>query len=253
MLNKLTRFLTPDAQLQSAPVKLDTGQAGEIQRQAAASRAAAEVQDGMVLGFGTGRAATNVLEHLARRVREEGLHVSGAPSSSRTEAIARKLGLHLVTLDEHPQLDLTIDGADEVDSQRRIIKGAGGALMREKVLAAAATRVIIVIENAKLVPHLGATRGVPLEVLPFAYGACARHLRDLGGEPKLRQTEGGPAVTDNNNWVIDCVFPHTLMANAEQLDAQLHDIPGLLETGLFMRFNPVVYVGTFDGVTVLSG
>jgi len=233
-------------------MKLDTGAVGERQRQAAASRAAAEVQDGMVLGFGTGRAATNVLEQLARRAREEGLRISGVPSSSRTEAIARELGLRLVTLDEHPQLDLTIDGADEVDRQRRFVKGGGGALMREKVLAAAAARVIIVIENAKLVPHLGNTRGVPLEVLPFACGASARHLRDLGGDPVLRQTDGKPTVTDNGNWVIDCAFPREQLSDAEWLDTELHAIPGLLETGLFVRFDPVVYVGAPDGVTILS-
>jgi ribose 5-phosphate isomerase A len=229
-------------------MKLETGEAGAAQRLAAARRAAQEVRDGMVLGFGTGRAANSVLELLAERSRTEGLRVSGVPSSGRTEAAARALGLPLVTLDQHPRLDLTIDGADEVDPQRRVMKGAGGALMREKVLAAAAERFIIVIESAKLVSHLGATRGVPLEVLPFAFGACVRHVRDLGGEPVQRMNGDTPAVTDNGNWVIDCVFPQDTLADAERLDARLHTIPGLLETGLFVGLDPDVYAGTPDGL-----
>jgi len=234
-------------------MKRDTGEAGRLQREAAAERAAAEVSSGMVIGFGTGRAAGHVLEVLARRMREDGLAVSGIPSSGRTEAHARRLNLPLVTLDEHPTLDLTIDGADEVDAQRKIIKGAGGALMREKVLATAASRLLIVIEEAKLVDRLGETSGVPLEVLPFALGACERHLRALGGDPTLRhEASGSPAVTDNGNWVIDCVFSPASMADAEALDMRLHEIPGLLETGLFVRPQPTVYVGTPEGVRILD-
>lgn len=243
------------AENEACGVKLDTGEAGRAQREAAAERAAREVRDGMVLGFGTGRAANHVLEVLARRIQEEGLRISGVPSSGRTEAMARRLGLCLVTLEDHPCLDLTIDGADEVDPQRRIIKGGGGALLREKVLAAASERLIIVVEHAKLVQHLGESRGVPIEVLPFAHGACARHLRNLGGLPQQRRTGSGePATTDNGNWVIDCVFARERLANAEQLDRDLHAIPGVIETGLFVPpLNPLVYAGTSDGgVTVLS-
>ena len=235
-------------------VKLDTGEAGAAQRLAAAERAAAEVRDGMVLGYGTGRAAALALEALARRARAEGLHISGVPSSERTAEAARRLGLPLVSLEDRPQLDLTIDGADEVDSRRRLIKGGGGALMREKVLAAAADRLVIVVEEAKLVAHLGATRAVPLEILPFAHGACARRLRALGGEPTLRRgTTGTPAVTDNGNWVVDCAFPQSVLQDAETLDARLHAIPGVLETGLFVApLDPVVYVGTPSGVRVIG-
>ncbi|MGI8422881.1 MAG: ribose-5-phosphate isomerase RpiA [Chloroflexota bacterium] len=234
-------------------MKLDTGEAGAAQRLAAAECAAAEVRDGMVLGFGTGRAANHVLEALARRVRDEGLRVSGVPSSSRTADAARSLGLTLVELDKHPRLDLTIDGADEVDPRRRLIKGGGGALMREKVLAAAAERLVIVVEAAKLVALLGATRGVPLEVLPFALGACERHLRELGGVPTLRRAgDGQPGVTDNGNWVLDCSFPAEDLEQAGSLDARLHAIPGLLETGLFVApLDPIVYAGGPAGVRVL--
>jgi ribose 5-phosphate isomerase A len=231
-------------------MKLETGEAGRVERLAAAARAVAEVQDGMVLGYGSGRAATSVLEELARRVHEAGLRICGVPSSSRTETVVRRLGLPLTTLDEHPTLDLTIDGADEVDARCRLIKGGGGALLREKVIASAASRFIIVIESAKVVPHLGATRGVPLEVLPFALGACVRQLRELGGEPSLRRdTQGQPAITDNGNWILDCRFSQDALADAEALDTRLDAIPGLLETGLFVRpLRPMVFVGTQDGV-----
>lgn len=234
-------------------MKLDTGEAGAAQRLAAAERAAAEVRDGTVLGFGSGRAAALVLEALARRAAAEGLRISGVPSSGRTAEAARGLGLRVVSLDDHPRLDLTIDGADEADPRRRLIKGGGGALMREKVLAAAADRLLIVVEEAKLVAHLGATRGVPLEVLPFAQGACVRHLRDLGGVPTLRRDEAGaPAATDNGNWVIDCAFPRDVLEEAEALDTRLHAIPGLLETGLFVApLDPTIYAGTAAGVRIL--
>jgi ribose 5-phosphate isomerase A len=236
-------------------VKLDTGEAGRAQRELAARRAAHEVRDGMVLGFGTGRAANHVLEVLARRVQTEGLRISGVPSSGRTEAVARRVGLALATLDDHPRLDLAIDGADEVDPRRRLLKGGGGALLREKVLAAAADRVLIVVESAKLVPHLGATRGVPIEVLPFAHGACARHLRDLDGEPRLRRDDDQqPTVTDNGNWVIDCSFSRERLEDAEGLDRALRAIPGVFETGLFVApLNPTIYAGMPDGtLKVLS-
>ena len=235
-------------------MKLDTGEAGAAQRLAAAERAAGDVRDGMVLGFGTGRAANHVLEVLARRIQADGLRISGVPSSGRTAEFARTLGLTLVTLDDHPRLDLAIDGADEVDRQRRLIKGAGGALMREKVLAAAADHLVIVVESAKLVAALGATRGVPIEILPFSRGACERHLGELGGTPTLRRTpDGQPALTDNGNWVLDCAFPPDILGDAERLDARLHAIPGILETGLFVSpLDPTVYAGTPDGVRVLT-
>jgi ribose 5-phosphate isomerase A len=231
-------------------MKRDTGERGQVERLAAAARAVEEIREGMVLGYGSGRAATSVLEELARRVREDGLHISGVPSSSRTEAEVRRLGLPLISLDEKPRLDVTIDGADEVDAHCHLVKGGGGALLREKVLARAADRFIIVIESGKLVPLLGAARGVPLEVLPFAHGACDRHLRDLGGDPALRKDAHGQAVrTDNGNWIVDCRFPAEALVDAEALDAKLDSIPGVLETGLFLKpLRPIVYVGTENGV-----
>ena len=226
------------------------GAESEAQRRAAAERAAEWVQDGMVLGFGTGRAAGAALEAIARRVHA-GLRVQGVPSSRAMEEKARALGLALTTLEAHPRLDLTIDGADEVDPRGRLIKGGGGAMLREKVLAAASRQLAIVVEQRKLVPVLGTTRGLPLEVLPFAWAACAEHLRGLGGDPTLRLApNGAPAVTDNANYVIDCAFSAADFATPWRLDRALRRIPGVLETGLFWGFGTRIVVGEPSGVRV---
>ncbi|MDQ3702875.1 MAG: ribose-5-phosphate isomerase RpiA [Chloroflexota bacterium] len=223
------------------------------QRRAAAQQAVTWVRDGMVLGFGTGRAAGHALEAIAHRRRTEGLRISGVPSSRATEERARALELPLTTLEAHPELDLTIDGADEVNPARHMLKGAGGALLREKVLAAASHRLLIVVERVKLVPHLGATRGVPLEVLPFAAPACLLQLRALGGTPLLRHgADGSPAVNDNGHWVVDCDFERGLFADLPALDQRLRSVPGILETGLFWSFQPVVFVGGPEGVETLG-
>lgn len=242
----------------SAQTTVQVGKLGgpetEPLRRAAARRAVAEhVKDGMVLGFGSGRAAQASLEAIAELVRA-GMNVQGVPSSRPTEEKARALSLRLTTLDEHPRLDLTIDGADEVDPRGRLIKGGGGALLREKILAAATARLVIVVEQGKLVPHLGATRGVPLEVLPFAWAVCAGRLREIGGDPTLRLAAGGtPAVTDNGNWVLDCAFSPDLLADTARLDRALHAIPGILETGLFWSFRPTIYIGEPGGVRLMRG
>lgn len=230
-----------------------TDDPADFQRRVAAERAAEHVRDGMVLGFGTGRAAGHALDVVAERV-QQGLRICGVPSSRATEEKARSLGLALTTLAEHPTLDLTIDGADEVDPYLRLMKGSGGALLREKVLAAASERLVIVVEAAKLVDRLGATRGVPIEILPFAAGACAKHLVDVGGVPQLREgTDGTPFTTDNGNWVFDCTFPSGALAEVEALDTRLHAVPGVLETGLFWSFRPTVIVGEAGGARVLGG
>jgi ribose 5-phosphate isomerase A len=210
------------------------------QRRRAAERAVERVQPGMVLGFGTGRGAPHALEVIALR----GLQVAGVPTSRSTVEIARQLGLPLVSLQDHPRLDLTIDGADEVDPKLNLLKGGGGALLREKVLAAASDALVIVVEASKLVPRLGSTRAVPLEVLPFAAPAVLMALKRLGGNPVIRQIEGRDRyVTENGHWIVDCAFPAMAMAEPHRLDRVLRAVPGLLETGLFCTFRPTVFAG----------
>ena len=213
--------------------------------------AAGAVKDGMVIGFGTGRAAEAVLTILARRVYE-GLKVSGIPTSIATEAHARALGLPLTDLSAHPSLDLTIDGSDEVDPARNLIKGGGAALFREKVLAAASDRLIVVVDSTKLVTRLGSTRGIPVEVLPFATGACIRQIAEMGGEAIVRTKNESPVVTDNGNWVLDVTFDAEAMANPRALDTAMRAIPGVIITGLFWSFDATVVVGTQGGTEILG-
>lgn len=221
------------------------------ERLAAANLAAGAVKDGMVIGFGTGRAAEAALTVLARRVYE-GLKVSGVPTSIATEAHARALGLPLTDLAAHPSLDLTIDGADEVDPARNLIKGGGAALFREKVLAAASDRLIIVVDSSKLVTRLGSTRGIPVEVLPFATGACIRQIAEMGGEAIVRKINESPVVTDNGNWVLDVSFDAEAMTNPRALDMAMRAIPGVIITGLFWSFDATVVVGIQGGTEILG-
>jgi ribose 5-phosphate isomerase A len=222
------------------------------QRRAAASRAAEIVRDGMVIGYGTGRAAMAVMDALALRV-QDGLRVLGIPTSLATSAHAAHLGLPLTNLDKHPSLDLTIDGADEVDPSRHIIKGGGAALFREKVLAGASDRLVIVVDATKRVPRLGTTCAIPVEVLPFAVGSVLRQVTQIGGTAIRRlDLSGAPVVTDNGNHVIDVAFAPSRMNDPRALDLAMREIPGVMITGLFWSFNPTVVVGTDDGIEVLG-
>jgi ribose 5-phosphate isomerase A len=217
-------------------------QAIEARKRAAAARAAALVDDGMVLGLGTGSTVAHVLTALAARVRD-GLRVAGIPSSLATEAVAARLGIPLTTLDAHATLDLTIDGADEVDPALDLIKGAGGALLREKVLAAVSRRLVIVVDDSKLVARLGQRFAVPVEVVPFALPAVARALADL--QPLPRRRDGQLVVTDNGNQIVD-IRPGPL-ADPAALADRLARLPGVVDHGLFLGMTSTVIVGRSDG------
>lgn len=190
------------------------------------AHALAQVRPGQVLGLGSGRAAQRFVRALADRVRE-GLDVRGVATSHETEDLARSLAIPLVSLDDVARLDLAIDGADEVDPEGRLIKGYGGALLREKVVAACAQRVWILVGAEKCVPILGTRGRLPIEVLPFAWGAVRRSLEQLGAPGAVR-----PARSDNGNLLVDCAIG--ALPDPEALDRALHAIPGVLETGLFL-------------------
>jgi len=174
----------------------------------AATEAALEhVDDGMTVGLGTGRAAEAFVRGLAMRVAQ-GLSVRGVPTSDLTAALARKLGIPLTTLEDAPRLDITFDGADEVDPKLDVIKGYGGALVREKIVAASSDRFVVLVGPEKRVDVLGARGKLPIEVLPFGEALCQRRLRDLGCEPSLRTGKGGEiAITDNANHILDGALP----------------------------------------------
>jgi len=165
--------------------------------------------------------------------------------------LAVRSGVPLTTLDEHPVLDLAIDGADEVDEKLDMIKGGGGALTREKIVASAAKQVVIVADETKLVEKLGSFR-VPVEVLPFALASATAGIKELGGKPFLRESNGkvGAVVTDNGNYILDVDFG--LIDDAEELNQRLKLIPGVIETGLFIGMADIVYLGKPDGIVKLE-
>jgi ribose 5-phosphate isomerase A len=214
----------------------------DAQRKAAGEKAASMVADGMVIGYGTGRGAMAGLEALARR----GVRVRGVPTSERTIELCRKLGLALTTLEDDPQLDLVIDGADEVDPALQLLKGGGGAHVREKLVALASRRRLIVVEEPKLVPRLGVTRGVPIEVVAFGWRSTLQRIQRL--LPGAARREG--ALSDNGGVIVDAPLPET---DVRALDRALKGIAGVVDHGLFIDLSPTVIVGTPSGVRVLGG
>ena len=212
-------------------------------KRAAAVRAVDLVRSGTVLGLGTGSTAALAVEEIGHRLAAGRLHdLVGVPTSEATERQARSLGIPLSTLDHHPKLDLTIDGADEVDPARRLIKGAGGALLREKIVAAASRRLAIVVDRSKLVDRLGTRYPVPVEVAPFGWTTHLAPIRALGGEPVLRSRDGTPYRTDGGNFILDVRFADGL-DDPERVAAELKARVGVVETGLFLGFEPEVIVG----------
>ena len=219
-------------------------------KRAAAMRAIEEVEDGMVLGLGTGSTAAFVVEGLAARVKA-GLHIVGIPSSERTAAQARRLGIPIATFAEYQQLDLTIDGADEVElGTLHLIKGLGGALLREKIVAAASRRLVIVVDQEKLVERLGEHTPVPVEVTQFGWQTTAAALSALGCLPERRYTsDEQPFVTDGGNFILDCRFG--AIANPGALEERIAMTVGSVENGLFVGRSSMVVVALTTGIEVL--
>ena len=208
------------------------------------AHALALIPDGSALGLGTGRAAAAFVEALAVKVRA-GLRVVGVPTSEATAELARRLGVPLTTLDETPELDFAIDGADEVDPYGDLIKGYGGALVRERIVAGAARRFVVLVGSEKLVPALGSRGKLPVEIVPFARGPVSRRLLTLGLRPELRQRDGRPVVTDNGDWILDCGVG--VLSDPACLEADLRATPGVVGGGLFLGMAPTVLVLGPDG------
>lgn len=216
-------------------------------KETAGRQAAEMVQDGMTIGLGTGSTAHFTLVRLAERIREEGLSVRGVPTSVDTEEKAAQMGIPTIGLHEVESLDVTIDGADEVDGDFQLIKGGGGALLREKVVASITEKQIIVVGRDKLVDRLGRGFLLPVEVIPFAMPVVVRVLETLGCEPVKRMAERDePFVTDNHNVILDCRFPDGIERPAE-MERAIGAIPGVVESGLFVDLTHVVVVGEADG------
>jgi ribose 5-phosphate isomerase A len=209
------------------------------------------IESGMVLGLGTGSTTSYALEEIGRRTKSGKLRdIVGIPSSIQTEKIARELGISLATFDEFQEIDLTIDGADEVDPELNLIKGGGGALLREKILAQASKRNIIIVDESKLSPRLGTHWPVPIEVIPFAWKLVEKFLTSLGGEVTLRiNDDGNPYTTDQDNFILDTKFGP--ISDLEGLASNLSNKAGIVEYGLFLGTASEVIVAGANGIRFL--
>lgn len=217
-----------------------------------ALEAVKHIKDNFIVGLGSGSTAAYVIQEIGEKIRLENLRIFGVPTSHQAMMLAVHCGVPLTTLDEHPQLDLAIDGADQVDRELNLIKGGGGALTREKIVASAAKEFVVVADETKLVERLGTNHTIPIEVLPFALPTVMVKLRKLKGKPVLREGGGkvGPLVTDNGNFVVDVDFGP--VDAVKELNLQLKLIPGVIETGLFVGMADIVYLGKPDGVLKLK-
>jgi len=223
--------------------------ANEGEKEAAGRAAAKLVNDGDVVGLGTGSTAYFAVVALGERVKA-GMKIVGIPTSIKTADLARSVGIRLTTFDEHPEIDITIDGADEFDPHLRLIKGGGGALLREKVVASASKKMIVVADSGKMVPVLGKFP-LPIEVISFARAVVEKRIVALGATPKLRtRPDGSPYLTDNGNQILDCSFGK--IADPPALARALSDTPGIVEHGLFIGLAKTVLCAGESGVEVLG-
>ena len=222
--------------------------ANDQEKEAAARASLRFVKDGQIVGLGTGSTAAYFIALLGERVKS-GLKIRGIPSSDRSKEQAASLGIPLTTLDEFPEIDVTVDGADEVDPQLRLIKGGGGALLREKIVASATRQLVIIADASKRVPVLGRFP-LPVEVIKFARAVVVKKIEALGAEVELRRgADGKPYLTDENNYILDCRFGQ--IADADRLARQLSDMPGVVEHGLFIGMANVVLVANGSEIVEL--
>ena len=225
----------------------------EKEKKNAALEAVKHVKDGFMVGLGSGSTAAYAIEKIGNRIKLEKLRVLGVPTSYQALLLAVKHRIQITTLEEHPTLDLTIDGADQIDEKLNLIKGMGGALAREKIVASASKELVIVADESKKVKTLGENNHpLPIEVLPLATPILMRKIREIGGKPILREgtKKVGPVITDNGNVIIDVDFG--LIHNPAELERRLKGLPGVVETGLFVKMANVVYLGKHSGVEKLA-
>ena len=215
-----------------------------------ASIAALEaIKDGMIVGLGTGSTATHFIRELGVRV-QAGLRVHGIPTSEESRKLAAEVGIPLTTLREHPIIDVTVDGADEVSDGLDLMKGLGGALVREKVVAHASKKVIIVVDETKLTGRLGVKAPIPIEVVPFALEVARGQLILWGGEAKLREKEGKPFLSDNGNYILD--WWHGPIDQPWALEKQIKGVTGIVDSGIFANVASQVIAATSAGIRKLQ-
>ncbi|GMK41278.1 ribose-5-phosphate isomerase A [Paenibacillus sp. CCS19] len=215
-------------------------------KKAAADKAVELIQNGMTVGLGTGSTAYWAIHRIAERIKEEGLQLKAVSSSKNSEELALQLGIPIIPFAEVESIDMTIDGADEVDRDNHLIKGGGGALLREKIIASNSKRFVVIVDESKLVKTLGKFP-LPIEIVPFAAELTIRRLEQLGCKPVIRKAEQSTFVTDNGNWIVDCHFDE--IASPGALGDRIKTIPGVVEHGLFIQMAHTVVVGHADGTT----
>ena len=216
----------------------------------AGEKAVEYIEDGMIVGLGTGSTVEYTLKKLGSLVRE-GLDIKGIPTSVHTKRIAKEEQIPLTTLDENPVIDITINGADEVDSNLNLIKGGGGALVREKIVAYHSKKEIIVIDDSKVVKILGIDFDLPVEVIKFGYPATIKEIEEFNCKIEPRKIMGNDLfITDNSNYIIDCEFER--IENPEELELSLNNIPGVVENGLFIGLADEIIVGGKQGIITLE-
>lgn len=216
----------------------------EDSKRRAALEAVKHIRNGYAIGLGSGTTASHAIREIGTIIKQKHWNILGVPTSHQAFLLAVDSGIPTTTLNEHPTLDLTIDGADQVDPHLNMIKGMGGALVREKIVAHASKQNIMVADETKLVDKLGTNHPLPVEVIPFAAATTMSKIRKMGGKPVMREGSGkvGPVVTDNGNFILDVWLQP--IEDPKKLDAQLKSIPGVVETGLFIGTADIVYVGT---------
>ncbi|MEM1659334.1 MAG: ribose-5-phosphate isomerase RpiA [Candidatus Jordarchaeales archaeon] len=215
----------------------------EEEKKAAALAAVRHVRDGMILGVGSGSTVAFFIEVLASAVKKEKLEILCVPTSYQSAILLAEHGIPLTSLIEHPTLDLTVDGADEIDPNLNLIKGRGGALTLEKIVASSSEEMIVIADSSKLVEKLGVKTPVPVEVIPVAWKTVAAKLAKLGARVELRHGSGkvGPTVTDNGNFILDAKFPR--IDDPGELEEKINNIPGVVENGLFVEIAKLAYLG----------
>ena len=213
----------------------------------AALEAVNHIESNLVVGLGSGSTAAYVIEEIGKKIKREDLHVLAVPTSHQAFTLAVKHGIPVTTFEKHYQIDLTIDGADQIDEELNLIKGMGGALTREKIVASASKKLVIVADESKKVKVLGENNHpLPIEVLPFAAPILMHTISQIGGKPVLREgtKKVGPVITDNSNFIIDAVFGR--IHKPAELESKLKAITGVVETGLFIKMADVAYIGKPD-------
>lgn len=213
-------------------------------KQIAGEEAVKFIKDGMTVGLGTGSTAFFAIQKIGQRIQEEGLHIKCIATSIESEQLARSLQIPMADFDEISEIDVTIDGADEADKNLQLIKGGGGALLREKIIAYITRHYIIIVDQSKYVETLGKFH-LPVEVVKFGWQRTFDHLQELGCIPKLREKDRVAYITDNGNYILDCNFEK--IEHPKQLQSQIHNIPGVVECGLFVDRTNTLIIGKTNG------